>query len=306
MAVLQNIFKSKADDKSKGLFVTVDELAAQRRYALKARYPLRRDMTSAQAGDVKSVFKGRGMEFEEIRAYAFGDDVRDIDWRVTARKQVPYTKLFAEEKDREVYVILDLSPQMLFGTKRELKTVAAAKAAARIGWQSLLRKDRFGCLLSDGKEPLLLKAQNTQANLMMIFKKIAEASQNVLSAPSEGAAAFDMLKAVKLLQQHIRHKAIVFVVSDFADFGDEGQKALALLAKKAEVTCVNVFDVIEKYPPQAGEYMVQQGRRRLVFSTRSEKFRQAYEQYFAEKFQKIRAFCRKFNLHYAEISTNGD
>lgn len=306
MAVLQNIFKTKTEEKGRGLFATVEELTAQRRYALKARYATRKDMTTARAGDVKSVFKGRGMEFEEIRAYAFGDDVRDIDWRVTARKQVPYTKLFAEEKDREVYVILDLSPQMLFGTKRELKTVAAAKATARIGWQSLLRKDRFGCLLSDGKDEVLLKAQNTQANLMMIFKKIADMSQNVLNAPSEGGAAFDLMKAVKLLQQNIKHKAIVFVVSDFADFGNDGQKALALLAKKAEVTCVKVYDVIEKYPPQDGEYMAQQGRRRLVFSTRSEKFRQAYVQYFAEKFQTIRAFCRKFNLHYAEISTNGD
>ena len=98
MAVLQNIFKNKIEEKSRGLFASVEELVAQRRYALKARYATRKDMTTARAGDVKSVFKGRGMEFEEIRAYAFGDDVRDIDWRVTARKQVPYTKLFAEEK----------------------------------------------------------------------------------------------------------------------------------------------------------------------------------------------------------------
>ena len=125
---ITEIFKSKPENtQNNGLFVTVEELIAQRRYAYQLQLNRLNKLTTRHAGDVKSAFKGRGMEFEEIRAYTFGDDVRDIDWRVTARKQLPYTKLYAEEKDREVYVLLDLSPSMLFGTKQELKSVTAAK-----------------------------------------------------------------------------------------------------------------------------------------------------------------------------------
>ena len=124
------------------------------------------------AGDVKSAFKGRGMELEEIRSYAYGDDVRDIDWRVTARKEQPFTKLYAEERDREIYVLLDLSPQMVFGTRHELKSVAAAKIAALLGWMSLENKDRFGCVVYDGQENLFFKPQNNRANMMIMLKKI--------------------------------------------------------------------------------------------------------------------------------------
>lgn len=297
---LKNIFKTETTEQNgNGLFVTVEELIAERRYAYEWQLNRLNKMTSLHAGDVKSVFKGRGMEFEEIRAYAFGDDVRDIDWRVTARKQLPYTKLYAEEKDREVYVLLDLSPQMLFGTQKELKSVTAAKTAARIGWQCLKNKDRFGCVITDGEDAQLLKAQNLSSNMMLIFKKISDVSRQVLQkkVPSEEKY---LKKAASLLQQAVKHRAIIFVISDFSDFSEETRKALALLGKKADVTCVNIFDVLEQCPPAAGEYMVQQGTQQLVFSSAAQSFRNEYIRYFAEKRQQIENFCRRFKLHYLE------
>ena len=127
-------FKSKASDD--GLSVSLEELLEQKKYVAYLRALKTKFATSKHAGDVKSAFKGRGVELEEIRAYTFGDDVRDIDWRVTARKDVPYTKLYAEEKDREIYIMLDLSSYMVFGTKKELKSVAASKIAGLISWLS--------------------------------------------------------------------------------------------------------------------------------------------------------------------------
>ena len=281
-----------------GLFVTVDELIAQRRYAYEWQLNRLNKFTSEQAGDVKSVFKGRGMEFEEIRAYTFGDDVRDIDWRVTARKQLPYTKLYTEEKDREVYVILDLSSSMLFGTKKELKSVTAAKIAARIGWQCLKNKDRFGCVINDGQKSVLLKAQNSQANMMLIFQKISELSARVLHQPHKNEDG--LKKSINLLQQAIKNRAIVLLISDFSDFSDDTKKVLAQLAKKADVTCVNIFDCLEKKAPIAGEYMVQNEGQKLVFSSASQSFQNEYSSYFTYKHQQVRDFCRQFHLHYLE------
>ena len=104
---LAKIFSFHHEDETSGLFVTLDELVEQRKYAAYLKALTTQLVTSNQAGDVKSAFKGRGIELEESRVYTFGDDIRDIDWRVTARKDVPYTKLYAEEKDREIYVLLD-------------------------------------------------------------------------------------------------------------------------------------------------------------------------------------------------------
>ena len=286
-----------------GLFVTIEELLAQRRYAGEWLLSPYQHITSKQAGDVKSVFKGRGMEFEEIRAYNFGDDVRDIDWRVTARKQLPYTKLYTEEKDREVYVFLDFSPDMLFGTKHELKSVTAAKIASRIGWQCLKNKDRFGCLIFSSEKPILIKAQNSQANTMFIFKKIASLSQKIIKTPN-ATYEISFKKAVQLLQQTIKHRAIVFILSDFHDFSTDLRDALVLLAKKADVSCVNIFDCLEKMPPAAGEYMVQQGQKHLIFSSENSHFCQEYVSYFKKKHQKLKNFCKQFHLHYFEKTTD--
>ena len=222
------------------------------------------------AGDVKSAFKGRGMELEEIRSYAYGDDVRDIDWRVTARKEQPFTKLYAEERDREIYVLLDLSPQMVFGTRHELKSVAAAKIAALLGWMSLENKDRFGCVVYDGQENLFFKPQNNRANMMIMLKKISEATKRILREKQEVSP--DLQKSVQLLQQSIKSQAAVFIVSDFTDFSDDMQKSLAALAKKARVYALNVFDVLEEFPPKAGEYMAENKGERLIFESKSKSF----------------------------------
>lgn len=297
----KKIFKTDVPvDRGNGLFVTVDELIEQRRYAYEWQLNRLNRYTSQIAGDVKSIFKGRGMEFEEIRAYTFGDDVRDIDWRVTARKQLPYTKLYAEEKDREVYVVLDLSETMLFGTKKELKSVTASKIAASIGWQCLKNKDRFGCIINDGGNPTLFKAQNTQTNMMLIFKRIADKTKQLVQDFNTIQEKNSLKKSIELLQKTIKHRAIVLIISDFYDFSDDVKKSLAQLAKKADVTCVNVFDELEKCPPVAGEYMAQQHNRRIVFSSVVESFRDEYVKYFSDKHKQIKDFCIKFNLHYVE------
>ena len=130
--------RNAALQEGNGLSVSLEELMNMRRYLAYIKGKKRKQTFSCQAGDIKSAFKGRGMEFEEIRAYNYGDDVRDIDWRVTARKEIPYTKLYAEEKDHQIYVWLDLSASMLFGSKKELKSVSASKIAALLGWLAFL------------------------------------------------------------------------------------------------------------------------------------------------------------------------
>lgn len=285
-----------------GLFASLEELIEQRQYVAYLRQLSQVKTCSMMAGDVKSAFKGRGMELEEIRSYAYGDDVRDIDWRVTARKEQPFTKLYAEERDREIYVLLDLSPQMVFGTRHELKSVAAAKIAALLGWMSLENKDRFGCVVYDGQENLFFKPQNNRANMMIMLKKISEATKQILHEKQEVSPVLQ--KSVQLLQQSIKSQAAVFIVSDFTDFSDDMQKSLAALAKKARVYALNVFDVLEEFPPKAGEYMAENKGERFIFESKSKHFQKEYKNYFKSKRLKIKEFCRRFGVRYVEVRTD--
>ena len=290
--------------KTNGLYVGLDELIEQKKYLpyIKTHSC---NFTSDMAGDIRSAFKGRGMEFEEVRTYGFGDDVRDIDWRVTARKGDVYTKVFSEEKDREVYVVLDLSPHMLFGTKKELKSVSASKISALLGWQSMVNKDRFGLVLYDGTETKVFKPQNNQKNLMAILKNISETSLKILeNAKDKMQLKTDISDPLQYLQYNIKGRAMVFVVSDFNNVSDTALKSLIALTKKCRVYCINVYDFTEEVPPESGEYMVEYNGEKLVFDSTSDAFKDTYYQYFQKKRKEMDAFCKRFGCYYINIRTD--
>lgn len=301
--IKDKFFSRPVEDKNgNGLFATMEELVEQRQYvAYLKQYNTK--AASNCAGDVKSAFKGRGMELEEIRGYTFGDDVRDIDWRVTARKLTPYTKLYSEEKDREIYILLDLSSHMVFGTKNELKSVAAAKVASLLGWLSLENKDRFGCIIFDGHNSFVFKPQNNRVNMMAILKKISQISEKMLNIYKHPQTE-TLVRPLQMLQKTIRSQSTVFVISDFNEFDDNLKKSLAIMGKKSRVYCINIFDVLEELSPKAGEYMVENGNERLIFETKSKLFQKEYQEYFCAKRAAVKDFCMKFALRYMEVRTD--
>lgn len=283
-----------------GLSASVEELMAVRRYAAYVQGLNRK--YSYGSGDIRSAFKGRGMELEEIRSYNFGDDVRDIDWRVTARKDSPYTKIFNEEKDHEIWVWLDLSASMLFGSKKELKSVTAAKIAALLGWLALENKDRFGAVIFDGRNSWLFKPQNSRSQLLAILKKISLVSEEILKNPHFEDSA--QLKSLKMLEQNAKNKATAFIVSGFDAAGGQEQRQLAGLAKKIRLFLVSVFDILEEKAPQSGEYMAEYAGKRLVFDSSNRSFKNAYQSYFAAKKDRLRDFCRRFGGKLIEFRTD--
>ena len=296
--------KKSETKKPNGLSVSLEELVEQKKY-LPYIKKHSNNITSDRAGDIRSAFKGRGMEFEEVRTYGFGDDVRDIDWRVTARKGDVYTKVFSEEKDREVYVVLDLSPYMLFGTKKELKSVSASKVAALLGWQSMANKDRFGLIIYDGVETKVFKPQSNQKNLMAILKTISETSIKVLEkAKDKMQPDANISEPLQYLQYSVKNKAIIFVVSDFNNVSEIALKTLIHLAKKCRVYCINVYDYIEEISPDSGEYKVEYNGEKLVFNSSSKEFKQTYAQYFQKKRKDMDSFCKRFGCHYVNIRTD--
>ena len=300
--------EKKAENKLTGLYAGIDELVSQRRYLpyIRQRH---NSVTSYQAGDIRSAFKGRGMELEEVRAYGYGDDVRDIDWSVTARKGDTYTKIFSEEKDREVHAVLDLSPYMLFGTKKELKSVSAAKITALLGWQSLANKDRFGAMLFNGKETRVFKPQNSQKSLMAVFKAIEKAGlEAVLSAKGNKGDKIDenkdLSKPLRFLQYNLKSQAMVFIISSFNNISDETKKTLAALSRNSRVYCINVYDLVEETAPEKGEYLAQYNGEKLVFNTTSPNFRETYAKYFATKRKEMENFCKSFDCYFLNIRTD--
>ena len=299
--IAEDLFNKKANKiDGDGLFASLDELISMRQYVGYLKSYNKQKLTSKESGDVKSAFKGRGMELAEIRNYSFGDDVRNIDWRVTARKETPYTKLFLEEKDREIYVLLDLSSHMVFGTKNELKSVSAAKITALLGWLSIENKDRFGCLIFDGQNIWQFKPENNRLQMMAILKKVSEVSKDILN---QSVVSEDLSKPLRMLEKFIKNNATVFILSD-AMILDNNQQQLVALSKKTRLNIINIFDVLEETPPRAGEYMIKYNEKRLLFNSLPKSFQVSYEQYFANKKALLKNFCRKFSCNYIDVRTD--
>lgn len=304
MAIIKDIAAKifKSDEKAKGLSVSLDELIGMRRYVSYMKPKAAKKTSSLLAGDVKSAFKGRGLEFEEIRAYAFGDDVRDMDWRVTARRNEPYIKVFQEERDREIYVLLDFSATMVFGTKKELKSVFAAKVGALIGWIALENHDRFGCIIYDGEQNYVYKAKSGLKNLLAIFKTISQMSEKILSEQKYG----NFGKALKIAEKTIKSQSNIFILSDFSNFDANTRNALFALAKKSELYMLAVSDILEINPPKSGEYLAEYGGKRLVFSTYNHDFIENYQQYFADKRAILKDFALQTKSSYIELQNGSD
>ena len=272
---------------------------------LKKDVPYLKDLhlkkTSYQAGDAKSAFKGRGVEFEEVRLYQFGDDVRDIDWRVTARKNQPFTKLYMEEKDREVYLWLDLSAQMYFGTSNELKSVTAAKVSALIGWFALSYKDRFGLALYTGKQTYLFEPRRNQDYFLSILKKIEKVAKDNLNAQK---ATELPQKSLQYLQKKADRHAIIFLVSSF-DFQNQNMlREMSMLTRQNEVYLIDIYDKLEAVCPPRGEYVAEFEGQKEKIRNGGDKYEHAYETYFENKRRAVKDFCLKNGAHYRSVRSD--
>lgn len=299
--IADSLFKTGNQTKTgNGLCASLEELMDMRKSAKYLQVNRKIRSYSAQAGDIKSAFKGRGVEMEEIREYAIGDDVRDIDWRVSARKEKPYTKIYLEERDHEIFVWLDLSEIMMFGSAVELKSVTAAKVAALLGWVALNNNDRFGCVIFDGQKSWLFKAKNDRTYLAAILKKIAEISQNGLQIKQ--ASKEEKLRSLKILQANIKGKASVFVLSSFNAWGTQFDADIVTIAKKGRVFLVNIFDELEKEAPKSGQYLAEYGDKKLLIDSSAKVYRKEYAAYFAKLQKQHEDFCKRFGCHWLELS----
>ncbi len=222
------------------------------RLALSSRAPSRSQLSGAH----RSRIRGRGMTYAESRPYQAGDDVRQIDWRVTARSGRPHTKLFEEERERPVFVVADFSPGMYFGTRHAFKHVVAAECCAVIGWAALASGDRIGALLTTPGGHIELRPSGGRRALMRLLHEL-----DGVARPGGDGESTPLHDALERAQRVARPGSLVFVVSDFYGLDESAAGALARLRVHNDVVMVQVLDAVEIEPPPAGQYPVSDGRR---------------------------------------------
>lgn len=213
--------------------------------------------SSAISGLHDSRFRGRGMDYLESRIYQAGDDIRNMDWRVTARTGDAHTKLFQEERERPTYVILDSNASMFFGTKTKFKMVLASEIAAFLGWSSIQNGDRIGVLTYGIHGTHIVKATPGKRGMMAMMSHVLKTS---VLMPKDGKSLEqqeNLDQALKQLRTVIRPGSLVFIVSDFLNLGEEAKRQLLQLRKHNDVLAVKVADPFEVESPLAARYGIQ-------------------------------------------------
>ena len=266
--------------------------------------PLRQ--LASQQGGYRSRFRGRGMEFAEVRAYLPGDDVRSIDWRVTARRGKVHTKLFHEERERPVLLALDYRRPMFFATRGRFKAVQASQLAALFAWQALARGDRVGGFIFSEERNLELRPQlgkNAVLQLLrqMVADPVWQRSPHRPFAPEQRLAT-----TLQRLQRVARPGSLILLLSDFSQWDDAVEKQLALLGRHCELGLVHCFDPLEAELPPAGAYRLSDGVRDLTIATGDQRARQEYQHNFAKRRQQLEDFCRRQRCRLISLPTDAD
>ena len=242
---------------------------------------------SRQSGDYQSPFRGRGMEFDESRLYQPGDDIRNIDWRVTARTGKTHTKLFREERERPVFVWLDLRRAMHFATRGRYKSVLAAELAALVAWSALHNGDRVGGVIFSDEEHHELKPQRGKSAVLRLVNRIVGDPAWARGAPpASGKESLE--RALQRLRRVARPGSLIFLISDFRHLDAQAQVPLTRLCRHNEVVMLFVYDELEQALPPPGRYKMSDGNREFLVDTSDSHLAGQHRQQFEARLDRLR------------------
>lgn len=228
------------------------------------------------SGEYHTSFKGRGMTFSEVRQYQFGDDIRAIDWNVTARYNEPYVKVFEEERELTMMLMVDVSGSENFGTKNQLKSEIVTEIAATMAFSATQNNDKIGLILFSDEIELYIPPKKGKSHVLRIIRELIEFQPK--------SRKTDLSQALKFLSATQKKKAIVFLISDFM-VDDDYEKTLKIAGKKHDVTGIRVYDQREEKMPNVGVIEVEDAEsgRIMTIDTTSKKARMEYEKNYHEK-----------------------
>ena len=242
------------------------------------------------------------MEYAESRAYLPGDEIRNMDWRVTARTGRPHTKLFQEERERPVMLAVDFGPSMFFGTRLAFKSVVAAHAAALVAWVALRHGDHVGAVITAPDREVEIRAAGGRRGVLRVLRAL-HAHSELPEAPGRGGAG-RLAELLTRARRVSRSGSLVVVLSDFYGLDEHAEAALALLRSRCDLVGGQVVDPLERSAPPPGRYAVSDGRSTAVLDSTSRTFREAHRQRFDARAERVREAFSRLGAPLRTLSTD--
>ena len=251
------------------------------------------------AGQYHSAFKGRGMAFSEVREYQYGDDVRDIDWNVTARFHRPYVKVFEEERELTVMLLVDVSGSLDFGTVRQTKREMVTEIAATLAFSAIQNNDKIGVIFFSDRVEKYIPPKKGRRHILYIIRELLDFKP--------ASVRTDIGMAVSYLTRIMKRRCTAFLLSDFYT-RDDFSKAMQIANSKHDMVAVQVYDPRAKTLPDIGLMKVRDAEtgHEMIIDTGSAKLRQAHTQYWLEREDILRKLFTKSKMDWTSVGTDED
>lgn len=286
------------------VYSSLEDLIALRFHVKQRRLTQQQKLVSEKGGYHQAVRKGRGMEFNEVREYTAGDDIRHIDWKVSARTQKTHTKVFTEEVEKPIIALTEQTPNLFFGSQVRFKSVQALNVMAAIGWISLHQGDRFGGLVFNHQQHHWVEPKH-QAKAIMQLLHQSLLSQQQLTSPAANNEDH-WLDQLTQLQKRLRPGSRLFLIGDFLTASDGFFQKLSQLKKHADINVIHIFDPLEKALPSSGQLNLTDGENEIQLNSDQAVLLENYRQAYDDAWQTLQNNLATWHIPLMEISTQQD
>lgn len=257
-----------------------------------------------RSGNHLSRRRGRGMDFAETRHYQAGDEIRHMEWKVTARTGRPHIKTFLEEKERPVILLMDFNPSMYFGTRIAFKSVVAAELASLIGWSAIKQGDRLGGLLFSGEQQDIFLPKSRKGSLLPLLKKLSEYTR--AHAENTSVKPGTLSAALEKTRQMIRSGAMLVIISDFYQMDKTLEKNLLAIGKNNDILAYQICDPLELSPPKPGIYPLTNHKTFLLLDTAASSVADAWRHWCKQRQASLGQMFKKTNVSWQLVTAQDD
>lgn len=286
-----------------GVTIGLAELLEIRHHLQQIQLFSRDERRSPLIGLHHSRLRGRGVDFDQVRVYQRGDDVRNIDWRVTARTREPHTKLFHEERERPVLLLVEQSAALFFGTTRCFKSVLAAEVAALFGWAALAHNDRIGGLVFDGQHCSEVRPRRSKQSLLQLLGRLVRANQALASPNGSKPKGNGLPQALRRAREVLRPGSLALLICDERSLDEAGAQQISLLARHCDLILLPISDPLDHQLPAAGLLRFADQQHSLLLDSSDPAVREAWRARAAARQMRWQHLAQKSGLALLPLST---
>lgn len=297
--------KNSSEDKS-AIYADLNELRRLKYLAKGFSFTPNQPANSALSGKNVSKLRGRGLNFEELRHYRPGDDIRSMDWKVTQRTGKPHIKVFTEERERNVFLAIDQRMTMFFGSTNKMKSVIAAELSALIAWQISDSGDRIGAVIYNDQQTKVIPAKRGRQHVVNLLSEVLKKNHELSIDKSAQINADDsesFNKMLATLNKVTSHNGLIILIGDGHGFNDKSTDFIKQLRQHNEVIACHIFDPLEQTLPKMSQMIVSDGKQQIQFSSDSKKVQKNYQDEIARQLESYVKAAKKYRIPLIEIDT---